>query len=111
MKRNVNLYANDILESILQIEEYVKNASRKIFMENKQIQDATLRRLEIIGEAVKNIPQEIRKKYPRTPWKEIAGMRDVVTHIYFGVNIERVWNVVKNDLPKLKEEIKKISEK
>jgi len=67
-----------------------------------------LRRLEIIGEAVKNIPDDFRAKYPDIPWRQIAGMRDILIHAYFGVELRRVWKVVKEDLPELKLKILKI---
>jgi uncharacterized protein with HEPN domain len=70
-----------------------------------------MRRLEIIGEAVKNIPKEIREKYPEIPWRDIAGMCDVFLHEYFGVIMERVWDTAKNDIPKLKKQISKLIEK
>ncbi len=74
-------------------------------MENTQIQDAVLRRLEVIGEAVKGIGEDVRSRYPAVPWKEIAGMRDVLIDAYFGVKLERVWRVIEEDLPELHEHL------
>ena len=108
MKRNVQLYLDDILESISRIESSFKNCSKSNFDVDQDIQDATIRRLEIIGEAVKNIPKQLKEKHPSIEWKEIAGMRDVLIHAYFGVNLDRVWLVVKKDLSKLKKEVLKI---
>ncbi|MBU0459975.1 MAG: DUF86 domain-containing protein [Nanoarchaeota archaeon] len=110
MRRNVRLYLNDILESASRIENSIKNISKSEFKLNEDIQDATIRRLEIIGEAVKNIPDNFKRKYSEIEWKKIAGMRDVLIHAYFGVNLERVWLVVKNELPKLKKQVEKIIE-
>ncbi len=110
MKRDVRVYVQDILDSIEKIEQYTKTIHREDFIQDSQIQDAVLRRLEIIGEAVKSIPQDFRDKYPRIPWKNMAGMRDVLIHEYFGVNIERAWKVVSEDIFDLRKELLKMKE-
>lgn len=99
------VYFEDILESIQKIEEYINTTTKTEFMENSLIQDAIFRRLEVIGEAVKNISPEIKEEWEEIPWREIAGMRDVLIHQYSGIKIERIWIVVKIDLPLLKKSI------
>ncbi len=105
MKRDIRVYIKDIIEAIEKIEEYTKGSSEKDFCANTQMQDAVLRRLEIIGEAVKHIPRKIRNEYPDVSWKQIAGMRDILIHEYFGVNLKRAFKVVKKDISDLKEKI------
>ncbi len=90
--------------------EYTGSFREEEFYENRQVQDAFLRRLEIIGEAVKNIDKDFRDRYPNIAWKKIAGLRDVLIHAYFGVNMKRVWSVVEKDIPELKQEILHIIE-
>ncbi len=105
MKRDPRLYVEDIWESIGAIEEYTSGMTRSGFEGDRQVQDAVARRLETIGEAVKHLPDDFRLKHPDVPWKLIAGMRDVLIHEYFNVRMMRVWYVVVNDLPVLKQAI------
>ena len=111
MKRNLNLFLNDILESIIKIDSYTKGVLKSKFLKDDKLQDAVIRRLEIIGEATKNIPPSFRKKYPSIEWQKIAGLRDVLIHAYFGIDPSRVWKVAKKDLGELKKNIKEILKK
>lgn len=102
--KNDKVYLRHILECINNIESYTPNGESDFFS-SKLIQDAVIRNLEIIGEATKRISMDLREEYPDMPWREMAGMRDVLIHNYFGVDNEIVWNVVKNEIPLLKEKV------
>ena len=108
MKRDVVLYVKDILENIELAEEFAKEVNYEEFVDDKKTNHAVIRCIEIMGEAAKNVPQSIREKYPQIPWKDIAGMRDKIIHFYFGVNLQRVWLVLKDDIPKLKPLVQKV---
>ena len=107
-RRQLSIYFQDIEESIELIEQYSSGINQIDFEANPEKQDAVLRRLAIIGEAIKNIPNEFRAKYPDMPWREAAGLRDVVIHEYFGVSLEVIWNVIIKELPPLKLQIQTI---
>jgi uncharacterized protein with HEPN domain len=102
MKREATDYIQDILEAMDNASKFTEDISYEEFVRDTKTIYATLRAIEIIGEASKNIPDEIRKKYPAIPWKDMSGMRDKVIHEYFGVKIERVWLTVKEDIPRIK---------
>ena len=106
--REEKTYLEDILESIDRIERYIKDLKPMDFLESEVTQDGVMKRIEIIGEAVKHLSNKTKDKYPEIPWKNIAGMRDVLIHEYAGVQVERVWRTAKNDLPPLKQVIIKL---
>jgi uncharacterized protein with HEPN domain len=99
----------DILESINRINTYTENISFQEFSDDYKSQDAVIRNLEILGEAVKLLSTETKEKYAQIPWKDITGTRDRLIHDYFGVNIDIVWDIIKNELPQLIPVLNKIS--
>ena len=108
MKRDVVLFIDDILLSINDIETFSKNLTKEKFLLDKLRISAIIRQIEIIGEAVKNIPTEFRKMHQHIPWVKMAGMRDVIIHTYFTVDLDTVWKVIKDDLPIIKKQIQNI---
>jgi len=110
MSRNYALYIKDIITCINQIEEFVCGMSYQEFVSDDKTCSAVIRKLEIIGEASKCLPDSITSKYNDIPWKDMARMRDKIIHFYFGVDTEIVWNVIKNRLPEIKKLMYKIYE-
>ena len=108
MSRDYRLYLDDIATSCAKILRYTTGLDFEAFLENDLIYDAVLRNLEIIGEAAKNIPTEMRDRYPVTEWRKIAGLRDVLAHAYFGLEDVTLWDTVQNKVPALFEQIQQI---
>lgn len=102
MNKDPFVFIKHIKESIDWIEDYTKGLSKKDFFNNIQVQDAVIRRLEIIGEAVKNLPEGFKKQNSSIPWEKISGLRNVLIHEYFGIDIKLLWNLLEKDLPVLK---------
>lgn len=93
-------YLRDILENLKAAEEFTRGLEFEGFTANKQVQYAVIRALEIVGEAVKNVPVEVRRSHPQVPWKEMAGMRDRVIHGYRGVDLQLLWDAATVAAPK-----------
>lgn len=108
MKKDPKIFIEHILECIERIEEYLRGVNKNEFLNSVQLQDSVIRRIEIIGEAIKNLPTGIKKKYSNVAWKEIAGMRNILIHEYFGVDLELTWRVAEKDIPDLKKKILKV---
>ncbi|MCK4835988.1 MAG: DUF86 domain-containing protein [Candidatus Aminicenantes bacterium] len=108
MKRDYIEYLNDILISIDEIAEFIKGFTYERFFSDKKTTNAVIRSLEVMGEAAKKIPDSIRLKSSKIPWKRIAGMRDKLTHEYFGIDMEIVWKVSTEEIPPLKKYVLKL---
>ena len=105
--KNDQLYLSNIRECISLIESYT-SSGKKAFLETRMIQDAVIRNLEIIGEATKKLSTEFRANNPEIPWRQMAGLRDVLIHDYLRVDLEEIWLIVENDLPELKQKLQNI---
>ncbi len=110
MTKDMTLYLEDIWESILRIESYIEGLTSDEFLANNLVRDAVERRLGIIGEAAKKVDHEIRERYPEIPWREMAGLRDVLTHGYNHVDPMRIWIIATTDVPVLKDGLRPVIE-
>lgn len=102
MTRNYLDYIEDIVHSISLIEKFTCNIDFPEFVSNEMLNYAVVRGLEIIGEASKNIPDEIKNEYPDIPWNKMSGIRNKIVHEYFGISLKIIWNVAKKELPPLR---------
>ena len=108
MKRLIKDYLEDIFNEMKKIENFVGDYGFGEFLKDEKTLYASTRSLEIIGEAVKQVPDDFRKKYKDVPWKDMAGMRDILIHDYLGINIKVIWKTINEDIPKVKPIFKKM---
>ena len=109
MSRDWRLYWNDVIAACRRIESYVAGMTREQFEADQKTYDAVVRNLEIVGEAIKNLPESARALAPEIAWRRIAGMRDFLTHAYFGINNNILWDVISNKVPELRKSIEHTS--
>ncbi len=107
-RRDFTDYVNDIITSFEEIAEFTDNMTFAEFSQDKKTINAVIRSLEVLGEAARKIPEEMRNKIPDVPWDKMTGMRNKLIHEYFGVDLEIVWTVIKDELPPLKPHFKKL---
>lgn len=108
--RDWKLFLDDILEAAGRIIQYAEDMTFETFLSDHRTYDAVVRNLEIIGEAAKNIPSEIRANYPDIEWRKISGLRDILAHVYFGLDDEVLWDIVENKLVELVQQISAMRE-
>ncbi len=106
--RNYKLFVEDIKQAIQKIIKYTQNLSFDDFSHDEKTIDAVIRNFEIIGEAAKNIPDSIKESHPEIDWKAIIGMRNITIHEYFGIDLEEIWETIKDDIPQLELHINSI---
>jgi len=107
-KRTCKMYFEDILTAIVRILEYTEGFDFPGFKRDYKTVDAVIRNFEIIGEAAKNIPDEIKEQYPEVPWDEMYALRNRISHAYFGIDYEIIWNIIFQSLPENKSQIERI---
>uniref|UniRef100_A0A7C6EBF6 DUF86 domain-containing protein n=1 Tax=candidate division WOR-3 bacterium TaxID=2052148 RepID=A0A7C6EBF6_UNCW3 len=106
--RDYGLYLEDILESIKKIRNYTKGMSFAEFAKDEKTIDAVVRNFEIMGEASKQLPQEIKNKHSEIEWKAMIDFRNVIIHEYFGIDLKIMWDIIKNELPPLARKLKRL---
>lgn len=102
-----SIYLKHIQDAIGKIETYTRKG-RKVFFQDSLVQDGVIRNLEVIGEAVKHLSADVKKRHPAIPWRGITALRNVLIHEYFGVDLEAVWRVVRNRIPVLKRSVEQL---
>jgi len=101
-KRSPRMFIEDILEAMDRIERYIRGLTHETFVRNEMVVDAVIRNLEIIGEASRNIPKDVREAYAEIPWKRMIGLRNIAIHEYFGIDLDIIWEIITRNLPETK---------
>ncbi len=108
MKKDDSIYLRHIIDAFTQIEGYMVGITHDEFFSNKLLQDGVIRQLEVMGEASRNLSEDLRCEYPQIPWRQMVGLRNRMIHAYFNVNLQIIWEIIQGDLPNLKRETKRI---
>lgn len=111
MRRDFRLYLDDILDAVRQIRTYMADMDEEAFTKDRKTQDAVIRNLEIIGEAAGNLPEQFQMTAPEIDWRKIKGLRNILVHEYFGINLPIIWDVVQSKLGPLETACRKLLEK
>ncbi len=108
MKKDDSVYLHHIIDAFLQIEHYTESVSHEEFLHNRLLQDGVIRQLEVMGEAARNLSENLRNEHPQLPWRQMIGLRNRMIHAYFNVDLQIIWEIIKGDIPDLKQKMKQI---
>jgi len=108
-KRDAELLAEDMLDALRKIDSYTAGMDHFAFLQDEKAVDAVVRNLEVLGEAARQIPNEFAAGHPDVPWRKITGLRNRIVHVYFGLDLEMIWQIVRNDLPPLRTTLEMIA--
>jgi uncharacterized protein with HEPN domain len=108
-KRDAELLVEDMLDALRKIDLYTAGMDHSSFLQDEKTVDAVVRNLEVLGEAARQIPDAFAARHPDVPWRKVTGLRNRIVHDYFGLDLEIIWQIVRNDLPPLKATLEKIS--
>ena len=108
MKKDDSVYLHHIIDAFVLIERYVDNVSHEEFLRNRLLQDGVIRQLEVMGEAARNLSEDLRSERPQIPWRQMIGLRNRMIHAYFNVDLQIIWEIVQGDIPDLKQKMKQI---
>jgi uncharacterized protein with HEPN domain len=110
MKKDDCVYLHHIIDAFLQIEHYTDGVTYEEFLSNRLLQDGVIRQLEVMGEAARNLSEDLRNEYPIIPWRQMISLRNRMIHAYFNVNLQIIWEIIQGDIPNLKQETMHILE-